>query len=258
MAGCIPGRNVLANVAWRDYITAWFTETSMQKCSPITTICFDLFNTLVSVGKVPLEIGGYTADILGVDAEEWNAACFSEHHDICAPSDHYQNLLKLAHIIDPAIPPERIRLAAEARQRRFDYALLNIDQDTLEELVMLRQQQLKLVLISNASSPEVQAWPGSPLAVLFDKSIFSCDCGSRKPELQIYQHACQQLGVSAEECLFVGDGGSDEHYGALQAGMSPVLMTRYLKAHHLQQKREELKDVVTGEVGSIKEILNLL
>jgi putative hydrolase of the HAD superfamily len=36
------------------------------------------------------------------------------------------------------------------------------------------------------------------------------------------------LGVAAEDAIFVGDGGSDEHRGARVAGVKSVLVTRLL------------------------------
>jgi len=41
----------------------------------VTTVFFDLFNTLLSVGKVSEAVGRYTADILCLDRDDWNAAC---------------------------------------------------------------------------------------------------------------------------------------------------------------------------------------
>ena len=35
----------------------------------------------------------------------------------------------------------------------------------------------------------------------------------------------ERLGVTAAECLYVGDGGSHELYAARQAGMKPVQCT---------------------------------
>ena len=66
----------------------------------IRGVCFDLFNTLVSVGKVPEHVGPFTADILGLDHEEWRNACFGDAHDICAPSDALENLRRMAHQLD--------------------------------------------------------------------------------------------------------------------------------------------------------------
>ncbi|MBD3669672.1 MAG: HAD family hydrolase [Gammaproteobacteria bacterium] len=221
----------------------------------IRGICLDLFHTLVDVGTVPDEVGRYTADILGIGREEWNEACFGPAHDICRPSDHYDSLKTLAHSIDPSIDESLIREAVVERQRRFDHALVEVDDETLDALRQLRKRGLKLALVSNASSGEVSAWQRSPMAELFDTATFSCDVGSRKPAPDIYHHALNALGLKARDCLFVGDGGSDEHLGASEVGLTPVLITRFIQQ---SQKLETQRGRVQWEIGKLSELGALL
>jgi len=226
----------------------------MQSTGNIQGICFDLFNTLVSVGKVPVHVGPYTAEILGVDIKAWRDACFGEHHDICGPTDATDNLRRMAHSIDPRIPEATIRKAVRVRQRRFDYALQHVEAEILKVLGNLRLKGMRLALVSNASTAEVQSWPTSPMAPLFDTAVFSCHCGSMKPEPDIYQQALKELGLAPQSCLFVGDGGSNEHHGAHAVGMKPVLLRRYLQPERHQQLERELAAVLTASIDSLTEL----
>ena len=221
----------------------------------IKGICFDLFHTLIDVGSVPDHIGGYTADILGFDRAEWNRACFSVDHDITQATDHFHSVKKMAHSLDSSIPDELIETAVEQRQRRFDHALTEVASDVLQVLSRLRKQGLKLALVSNASSGEVDAWPRSPLSGLFDSAIFSCEVGSRKPDPAIYHAALTSIGLNASECIFVGDGGSDEHVGAKQVGLRSVLTTQYL---HSAVKIESQRQRVDWEIEHITQLPDLL
>ncbi len=72
---------------------------------------------------------------------------------------------------------------------------------------------------------EVAPWRDSPLAGLFDAEIFSCAVGCVKPEPAIFEQCLLKLGLTGAECLYVGDGGSDELVGARAAGMSPVFLS---------------------------------
>ncbi|MDH5181873.1 MAG: HAD family hydrolase [Gammaproteobacteria bacterium] len=220
----------------------------------LQAVCFDLFNTLISVGRVPETVGCFTADILGVTRQQWNEACFGPLHEICRPADHLETLQCLAHSIDPAIPFQCIRKAAQARQQRFDYALRKVPSVVLNGLAQIRGKGFKLALISNASSSEVEAWPESPLAGLFDEVIFSWSAGLKKPDQQIYAMAAQRLGVDSSRCLFVGDGGSDEHFGAHAAGMQPVLITHYMDEQECREKQQKYRDVLVGVAVDIDEI----
>lgn len=217
-------------------------------------VCFDLFNTLVSVGQVPEHVGRYTADILGLKRNEWNEACFSPQHEICRPTSHVDNIRILAHTLDPTIPLSLIEQAALERQQRFDYALINIPEQILDGLRQLRSRGLKLALISNASSSEVLAWEKSPLAELFDEAIFSWSAGLKKPDNRIYQHTARSLALSAEECLFVGDGGSDEHFGAHAAGMKPILITHFMGQTEQEMKEIKYADVLVATASDLQEL----
>lgn len=221
----------------------------------IRGVCLDLFHTLVDVGTVPDYIGRYTADILGIERRVWNDACFSQAHDITRPTDHYQSVKALAHSIDPSLPADLIREAVIDRQRRFDHALVEVEQGLIDNLQVLRGSGLKLALVSNASSGEVAAWQYSPMAEIFHTAVFSCDVGSRKPQPDIYRHALKQLQLPAQQCLFVGDGGSDEHIGARASGLTPILMTRFIDN---VEKLELQRQRVEWEIGGLEELLPLI
>lgn len=217
-------------------------------------ICFDLFNTLVNVARVPQSVGPLTADILGLDHEIWREACFGAHHEICRPTRGLDNLRRMVRAIDPAIPDARIRQAAAARQRRFDHALREVDPRTLIILERLRATGYRLVLISNASTDEVCAWPASPLAPLFEHSLFSCEVGASKPDDAIYRQALDRLSLPAAACLFVGDGGSDEHRGARASGMTPVWLTEHIRPRRRQQMQADLAGIVAATVNGLAEL----
>jgi putative hydrolase of the HAD superfamily len=69
-------------------------------------------------------------------------------------------------------------------------------------------------------------WAETAFADLFDSTVFSCSVGLRKPDPRIYRLALDELGVEAEEAMFVGDGANDELAGAERTGMRAVLIHR--------------------------------
>jgi putative hydrolase of the HAD superfamily len=90
---------------------------------------------------------------------------------------------------------------------------------TLEEL---RRRGHRLGMISACSQDVPDVWERTPLAGLFDSTIFSCSVGVSKPDREIYELAARELDVEARDCLFVGDGANDELPGAEQAGMKAL------------------------------------
>src|SRR5206468_8073197 len=59
-------------------------------------------------------------------------------------------------------------------------------------------------------------------APLVDAPVFSFVLGVKKPAAEIFLACCTQLGVEPADCLYVGDGGSNELVGARAVGMRAV------------------------------------
>jgi len=197
--------------------------------SPIRAVVFDLFHTLVSL-EVAQAPGRATSEILEIDWEEWYRVWTS------APADYVLGLVavevpvrRLARKLNPKVTEAQIQEVLTTRPSRFRHTLMNVEAETLEGLRSLRRLGYKLGLISNCGKDEIASWQESPLAPLFDSVLFSCAVKLKKPDPRIYQLAANKLGVEPGQCLYVGNGGSDEFAGARRAGMTPVLLTRHLE-----------------------------
>jgi putative hydrolase of the HAD superfamily len=113
---------------------------------------------------------------------------------------------------------------APAGQLRYDFVrqALAPRPDVIPTLNYLRSQGLKLALLSDCSSEIPELWPETALATIFDVTVFSGTVRLKKPMAEIYELTTTKLGVKSSECIFVGDGGSQELTGAARAGMAPV------------------------------------
>jgi putative hydrolase of the HAD superfamily len=94
--------------------------------------------------------------------------------------------------------------------------------DALPTIDELRRRGHRLGMISACSQEVADVWERTVFADLFDSAVFSCSVGFSKPDPRIYAVACDELGVEAGDCLFVGDGANDELPGAERAGMAAV------------------------------------
>lgn len=106
----------------------------------------------------------------------------------------------------------------KTKSKCFRYVL----PDVFELLRSLKDRGLQIALLSNCSAEEVEGLRQSELYPYFDKVILSYEVHMQKPDRCIYEKAADLLGVALEECLFVGDGGSNELEGAKGAGMQAV------------------------------------
>lgn len=88
----------------------------------------------------------------------------------------------------------------------------------------IRARGLKIGLITDCSNELPELWSETVFFEWFDVAVFSCVAKVKKPNAEIYQRAAAELGVRCSECLYVGDGGSNELTGAKAVGMFPVLL----------------------------------
>lgn len=67
----------------------------------------------------------------------------------------------------------------------------------------------------------------------------------KKPDSCIYAEAAKRLGVDLRECIFVGDGGSNELIGAKNVGMRAIQAKWYTKQH--PKKRDSINGFLVAE-----------
>ncbi|MGQ9708244.1 MAG: HAD family hydrolase [bacterium] len=225
----------------------------------IRAVIFDLFHTLTSL-EVACAPGAHTADILRIDREVWNRHWLSDPPDYCLGLVPVEiPIARLARQLNPDVTEKQITEALSVRHQRFRHALVNIETGTLDGLNRLRALGYKLGLISNCGADEIAHWQESPLASLFDTVLFSCYVKLKKPDPAIYRLAAKNLDVRTAECLYVGNGGSNELKGAQDAGMMPVLLTYHLELIKPERILNVLPDarVIIRTVKDLLLLLNL-
>lgn len=143
-----------------------------------------------------------------------------------------------------------------ARENRMRNALQNVPKEILDVLQTLKSMDINIGLISNADIIDCKYWNESSLFQYFDDAVFSCNVGLLKPNKQIYELAMQRLNVLPEQCLFVGDGGSNELYGAKSANMRTVF-SEMLESKKTVQ-RESIMKYADYHIKHINELLHCL
>jgi putative hydrolase of the HAD superfamily len=221
-------------------------------------VIFDLFHTLTGPESEWSDLP-WTSDVLGIDRSVWNELLVSRSRWRLTGEERDPDVIvrTLAHEANPTIPDERIREATRCRIQRFKDSLTRIPRENVETLQAIRAAGIKLGLISNADVMEVAAWPASPLAGVFDAEIFSCMVGCAKPERAIYDRCLEALGLSAADCLFVGDGGSNELLGAKDAGMATVFVSGVMATLWPDRVDERLA-TCDHHIERIPELLSML
>jgi len=222
-------------------------------------VIFDLFGTL----GYNFSVRGYEdtlarmADILSLPADDFKRAWFetSRERNTGTSQNCRGDIELICRRLDIPGDEEQIELAIDAR---LDYirTVMTPQPGAIETLKSLREEGYKTALISDCTHEIPIIWPETPFAPLMDVTIFSCSVGLRKPDPRIYELATSQLNVRPEQCLYVGDGGSQELTGALQFGMHPVLIRLDEDSREPHLIKREQWDGPT--VSSFEDILTLV
>ncbi len=119
-----------------------------------------------------------------------------------------------------------------------------------EEILEKLSEKYRLGLLTNGY-PHMQRkkLEKSGLEKYFEVVIVSGEYGMHKPDVRIFQHACEMMRLSPEEIIFVGDTFAADVLGALRCGMKPVWI------HSDSLMRTEM-DVL--RIHKIEELIELL
>ncbi len=219
-------------------------------------IFFDLFFTLI----YPKYSDENEYDIIGITAMEWEKYAEDNrlYHERALGNVKTEKEIinKIVDIMPYQLSESEKQKILERREERMKRALLTVDNNIVDTLWKIHEKGIKIGLISNADIIDSKHWEESILSEIFDISIFSCDVGILKPDTGIYYLAMNRLGVTPEESIFVGDGGSNELCGAKNAGMKTVF-TEFLD-RKLKNQKEIIEKYADYHIDEFDNLLNYL
>jgi putative hydrolase of the HAD superfamily len=120
--------------------------------------------------------------------------------------------------------PDLVRELVDKR-RELLLSLGRLYDDVLATLRKLRSRGIKTAIVSNCDEDTRELLAELGVAALVDALVLSCEVGAEKPAPQIYQHALDQLGVTAGAALFVDDTAA-YCAGAAALGIRAVQIVR--------------------------------
>ena len=92
------------------------------------------------------------------------------------------------------------------------------------------------------------------LSYVFDAVVVSGDAGVEKPDREIFLLACEKLGVSPEECVYVGDNRKNDVDGAAGAGMKTV----WLRSTNPTQRGRFAPDATVDDLKNLPAVIQKL
>jgi putative hydrolase of the HAD superfamily len=210
----------------------------MSTMSAYRAVLFDFFGTLThAVARGPAH--AHIARWLGCDPGAFTDALDRTFLERARGGygTASQSLRRVAESV--GVRPSRDQLAVALPARlaavRMDTRLRA---DAVPVLRAVQARGLRTGLVSDCTHELPGYLPDLPVAALLDTCVYSIEVGVCKPDPWMYLTACARLGVEPDECLYVGDGGSQELSGAEAVGMTAVRLTAWDLPGHLRFNEE--------------------
>ena len=195
----------------------------------IKAVIFDMYETLVSLYESWLYFGTQMAEDAGVSEEAFQKLWKKTEDDRTLGKltleETLEYILKELGCYDPKLHETMVYKRKESRVECFRH----LHPEILPMLEGLKERGVKVALISNCFSEEAEVIHQCPLYPFFDVPLLSYEQGLKKPDPELYQRCLDELELNAQECLYVGDGGSSELEAAQELGMHTAQAVWYLK-----------------------------
>jgi putative hydrolase of the HAD superfamily len=188
-------------------------------------------------------------------SDEQYAAAWREVIDEFAPNAYSAVIYKLA-AGDEEIAPSVWR---EVARRGGERGLLELRPGIPELLEELTSRGLKLGLAANQPTDVIDRMEAKGIAKYFASMAVSGTHGFHKPDVRLFLHACEALGVTPNECIMVGDRIDCDIVPARQLGMRTVRLRTGRHATQEPRTADERPEVEVTDVAGMREaILGML
>ena len=218
-------------------------------------VIFDLFETLVTEWGHEKYTKRKMCSDLDVDKDRFDVFWEEkEEKRYLGEIDFKESILYAGSKLGKEIDSDTLEYVLNRRTTTKAACFEHIDSEVFRMLETIKKLGLRTAIVSNCSSEEVRVIRESELYRYFDEVVLSYEIHMKKPDRGIYEEAARRLRVTLENCIFVGDGGSNELYGAKDAGMTAIQAKWY--TNWLPQKRDTIGDFPVAEEPM--EVLNFI
>jgi putative hydrolase of the HAD superfamily len=190
-------------------------------------VIFDMYETLVTQFCSPLYYGTQIAQDLGLAPESFLPGWRATEQERATGKRTFEEVMEMLMHHHGIWSAEKYRQVVEKRIAMQTDCFNHLHPEILPMLSTLKEKGVKIGLITNCFSEEAKLIRESVLFPYFDAPCLSYELGVRKPDPEIFHTCVKKLGIPAPNCLYVGDGGSQELETARGLGMQAVQTTWY-------------------------------
>lgn len=201
----------------------------------IKAVIFDMYETLITHFESPLYFCAQMALDAGIEEHRFRALWEPTEHDRTTGKLTFEAALETVLRESGRYSEELFERMVQKRIQTKEECFNHLHEEIIPLLRSLKENGILIGLISNCFSEEAAVIRRSVLFSYFDAVCMSYEQGVKKPDVQIYERCLEKLSVcaneslQADECLYVGDGGSFELETAEKIGMHAAQAVWYLR-----------------------------
>lgn len=192
-------------------------------------VIFDMYETLITLHASPLYFSAEMAADAGIPVDAFRAEWYPSEEDRMLGRLSLEEALKPILLKHGCYSEQLLALMGEKRRTAKRASFDHVHPEILPMLRALKARDVKIGLITNCFLEEAEYIRQSELYPFFHTAMLSCVEGLAKPDVAIFDRCTAGLGVTPQECLYVGDGGSRELETAQSLGMQAAQAVWYLK-----------------------------
>lgn len=211
----------------------------------IKAVIFDMYETLITHFKSPLYFGTQMAIDAGISEDKFQELWRPTEIDRTVGKMTLEEALEMILIKNKCYSKELQDSIVQKRIATKEECFDHLHPEIIPLFCKLREKGIMIGLISNCFSEEAYVIQKSILFPYFHVVCLSYEQGIQKPDAEIYKRCMNKLMVKADECLYVGDGGSCELEAAKELGMNAVQAVWYLQEGTAQPsgRKDDFKQI---------------
>ena len=201
----------------------------------IRAVIFDMFETLITHYNSPLYFGAQMAADAGIAENIFQSLWRPTEDDRSIGKVTFEEVVEMILRKNDCFSEKLLKKITAKRIATKEECFRHLHPEIIPMLSGLKEKGLYIGLISNCFSEEAEVIRRSELYPYFNAVYLSYEQGVKKPEEEIYRRCMSGLSVKAEECFYIGDGGSNELEAAGKLGMKAAQAVWYLKEENIYQ-----------------------
>lgn len=192
-------------------------------------VIFDMFETLITHYHSPLYFGAQMAKDAGIPEDRFQVLWRPTEQARTIGKVTLEEVLEMILRKNQCYSEKLLKKMVEKRIATKEECFRQLHPEIIPMLSKLKEKGMLVGLISNCFSEEAEVIRRSVLFPYFGGVYLSYEQGVEKPDKEIFRRCMNGFSTKAEECVYVGDGGSNELEAARGLGMKAVQAVWYLQ-----------------------------